>query len=201
MQGFTALWPTDNYDVNQAGSYLASYEGLGDSFFNFVAEQTVDTMIGGQYDVFPWFVPSAVAQFAQDTHSPSFGGRVDVRDWIGGHVFMRLQDFLDYFRDIAVQNNICTDISTCKYDPRVAGVSDNHNEFLGPDKRLWAWAYIADRNEWLAVQKERNTASYIIVRDYNNDVVNSQDDGAQPGRAYGLQLPMKYTLDAFDTYN
>ena len=52
-------------------------------------------MIGGEYDVYPYFVPLAVALFAQDSHSPAFFGRRDARDWIGGHVFYRLQDFLD----------------------------------------------------------------------------------------------------------
>jgi hypothetical protein len=201
MQGFVALWPTDNYDQNQAGSYFASYSGIGDSSYDYVAKDAVTSMIGGQYDVYPYFVPLAVAQFAQDTHSPSFFGDISVRDWIGGHVFYRLQDFLDYFRDVAVQNNYpgCDSIANCTYDPRPQ--SDTHNEFIGPDQRLWIWAYIPDRNTWTAVQKERNTASYIIVRNYTDDVVFQQDDGAFPGGAYGAELPMKYFLDSFNMYN
>jgi hypothetical protein len=46
-----------------------------------------------------------------------------------------------------------------------------------------------------------NTASYIIVRAYNDDVVYNLDDGAFPGGAYGAELPMKYYLDSFNTYN
>ncbi len=201
MQGWTALWPTDNYDQNQAGIYFASYSGIGDSSYDFVAKDAVTSMVGGQYDVYPYFVPLAVAQFAQDTHSPSFFGDISVRNWIGGHTFTRLQDFLDYFRDIAVQNNFpgCPDIKTCTFDPR--NVSDTHNEFFGPDRRLWIWAYIPDRNQWVAVQKELNTASYIIVRNYTDDVVFQMDDGAFPGGAFGAELPMKYFLDSFNYYN
>ena len=116
MQGFVGIWPTDNYDQNQAGYYIASYSGIGDSSYQYVAQDTVSSMIGGQYDVFPYFVPLAVAQFAQDTHDPSFFGRIEARDWIGGHVFNRLDDFLSYFRDIAVQNNLdgCPDMDSCK---------------------------------------------------------------------------------------
>ncbi len=198
MQSWVGLWPADNYDQNQAGAYFAGYEGLGDSTFNSVAEDAVDSMVGGQYNVYPYFRPLAVTQFAQDTHSPAFGGRVDVRDWIGGQVFNRVQDFLEYFRNIAVQNNQCNDLSTCLYDPRVG--SDPHNEFVGPDKRVWIWSYIPDRNQYVAVLKDRNTASYIIVRAYNDDVVTQLDDGAYPGSAYGLELPMKYFLDAYTTY-
>ena len=199
MQGWVALWPTDNYDPNQAGGYIASYSGIGDASYATVAEAAVDSMIGGQYDVYPYFVPLAVAQFAQDTHSPEFDGRIDVRDWIGGHVFYRLQDFLDYFRDLAVQNAACTDVKSCDYDPRP--LSDNHNEFFGPDKRQWIWAYIPDRNTWVTVQKERNTAAYVIVRNYTDDVIAQLDDGAFPGGAYGALLPMKFFLDSFNFYN
>jgi len=153
MQGFVGMWPGDAYDPNQAGAYFASYSGIGDASYNYIAEDAVASMIGGQYDVYPYFVPLAVAQFAMDTHSPSFFGRLDVRDWIGGHVFYRQTDFLDYFRQIAVENGVCTDTATCSYDPRVRGVSDDHNEFFGPDKKQWIWAYIPDRNTWVAVLK------------------------------------------------
>ncbi len=201
MQGWTALWPTENYDPNQAGSYIASYSGIGDSSYAFVAHDAINSMIGGQYDVYPYFVPLAVAQFAQDTHDPAFSGNPAVRDWIGGHTFTRVEDFLNYFRDLAVQNSFpgCTKIETCDYDPR--DISDTHNEFFGPDKRKWIWAYIADRNSWVAVQKERNTASYIIVRNYTDDVIYQQDDGAFPGGAYSVQLPVKFFLDSFNYFN
>jgi hypothetical protein len=87
----------------------------------------------------------------------------------------------------------------CKYDPRP--LSDRHNEFLGPDRRLWIWAYIPDRNQYVVVQKERNTAAYVIVRNYTDDVVYNLDDGAWPGGAYGALLPMKYYLDSFKAFN
>jgi hypothetical protein len=201
MQGWVALWPTDNYDQNQAGDYFASYSGIGDDSYEYIAEDAVTSMIGGQYDVYPYFVPLAVAQFAQDTHSPAFSGRIDVRDWIGGQVFNRLEDFLAYFRDIAVQNNVagCTTIDKCTYDPRT--ISDGHNEFTTPDHRRWIWAYIADRNQWVAVQRDRNTASYVIVRNYTDDVIYQLDDGNFPGGAYDAELPMKFFLDSFTQYN
>lgn len=203
MQGFVGMWPTDNYDQNQAGFYIASYGGIGDSSYNSVSQDVVNSMIGGQYDVYPYFVPLAVAQFSMDTHSPSFSGGPEVRDWIGGHTFWRIEDFLGYFRDMAVQNNYpgCTSYDNCKYDPRDPKISDNHNEFIAPDKRIWIWAYIPDRNQWVVAQKERHTAAYIVVRNYNDDIVYAQDDGDYPGRAYSVQLPLKFYLDSFTYYN
>jgi hypothetical protein len=203
MQGWVGMWPTDNYDQNQAGSYIASYSGVGDKSYQAIAEDVVDSMVGGQYNVYPYFRPLAVVQFAMDTHSPSFSGRIDVRDWVGGQTFTRLEDFLSYFRNLAVQNNFtgngCSGgLAACQFDPRT--VSDSHDEFIGPDKRTWIWSYVPDRNQYVAVQKDRNTASYVIVRSFNDDVVNQQDDGAYPGSAYGLELPMKYFLDAFNSY-
>jgi hypothetical protein len=216
MQGWVALWPSDNYDQNQAGSYISSFSDAPDSSYQYNAEDTVDFMLGGQYDAFPYFAPLAVAAFAQDTHSPAFGGRVEVRNWIGGHVFYRLDDFLNFFRDIAVQSGNCASTATCAYDPRTPSTvgqpstgskpgvlygSDTHNEFFGPDQRLWIWAYIADRNTWVAVQKEINTAAYVIVRKYTDDVIFQLDDGAFPGGAFSYELPMKYYLDSFNQFN
>ena len=87
MMGWVGLWPTDNYDMNQAGYYISSYASMGDGSFEAVSEDAVASMVGGQYDAFPYFVPYAVSLFAQDTHDPSFNGRIEVRDWIGGFVF------------------------------------------------------------------------------------------------------------------
>ena len=55
-------------------------------------------------------------------------------------------------------------------------------------------------SDYIAVLKDRNTASYVIVRNYTDDIVFAQDDGAFPGSAYGLELPMKYFLDSFNAY-
>ncbi len=213
MQSWVALWPTGNiYDQNQAGSYLSSYEGYGDASFNTLAEDVVTSMIGGQYDVYTYFRPLAVAQFAQDTHDPYFGGNVQIRDWIGGHVFNRQQDFLDYFRGLAVDHaypqDTCDTLAHCTYNPQLPQTSstdiyhsDTFNEFIGPDLRRWTWAYLASRNQWIAIDRDRNIASYLIIRQYNQDVVNQQDDGNFPGGAYGYELELKYFLDAYTQYN
>jgi hypothetical protein len=282
MQGWTGLWNTSTlYDQNQVGNFT-SYSDTGDSSYQAVAEDAVISMIGGSYDAPPYFTPTTVAIFAQDTHNPAFNGRIDIRNWIGGHVFTRVEDFLSYFRDIAVQNyyvsndlgsinmsqggtgytspptvvltggggsgatahavlggdfvtqvvidstgtgyataptvsfsggggsgaaataklgsvNCTNGYDACLYDPR--GFSDKHNEFIGPDKRLWSWAFVPDRNNYVAIQKEVNSASYIIIRAYNDDVVYNLDDGAFPGGAFGVELPMKYFLDAYNAYN
>ncbi len=211
MEFFVGLWPSSSlYDQNQAGAYFTSYgvsEGL-DPAYETVAEDAVDSMIGGQYDAFPYFAPLAVSLFAQDTHSPNFSGRIEVRNWIGGHVFYGadpVQDFLDYFRNIAAQNNVpgCPEYNspTCTYDPRTIPDPTNHQIFFGPDKSEWIWAYVPDRNEYVAVQKEVNIASWIIVDNYNDDLVHQLDDGNDPGGAYGDELQMKYYLDSFDLYN
>jgi hypothetical protein len=203
MIGWVGLWPTDNYDQNQAGFYISSYSSLGDYSYSVTAEDTVMSMIGGQYDVYPYFVPFAVSLFAQDTHSPAFNGRIEVRDWIGGFVFNRQQDFLDYFRQMAIDFKepgcVGGDLETCHYDPRP--LSDRHNEFTGPDKRMWIWAYVQDRNQWVAVRKDRNVAAYVILRNYNDYVVYQLDDGHYPGGAYPTLLPVKYFLDSFHYFN
>ncbi len=208
MQSFVGLWPTENYDQNQAGNYVSSYgaaDTIGDPAYLAVAQATVNSMVGGQYDIYPYALPLAVTQFATATHSPAFpqSSASHVRNWIGGQVFTRLDDFLSYFRDLAAQNNVpgCPtfDAPTCTYDPRT--LSDTHNQFFGPDDKEWIWAYVPDRNQWVVAQKEYNTATYVVVRNYTDDVVFQLDDGNEPGHAFGAELPMKYFLDYFQAAN
>jgi hypothetical protein len=99
-----------------------------------------------------------------------------------------------------------TNLAACTWDPRQAQVnsndvyhSDPYNEFRGPDNRRYAWAPIKDRNQILLVDRDVNTATYIVVRNWNTDVTYEQDDGSGP--AYNLELPMKYFLDAYNANN
>ena len=149
-----------------------------------------------------------MSSFAQATHDVNFSGRIAIRDWVGGHVFYRERDFLDYFRGLAAKYNTygCLEFDTCLYDPRPAkfdakdvGHSDDFNEFTGPDSRRWIWVYVQDRNAWVAVDRDRNTASYVIMRNYTNDVIHGEDEGFGP--AYGSLLQVKYFLDSFNQYN
>jgi len=204
MQSFVGIWPVTQYNQNDAGAYFANYSLAEDPSYGYVSEESALAMIGGAYDVYPYFVPLAVMQFAQDTHNPAFGGRLDIRNWVGGFSFVRLQDFLDYFRALANQYNYpgceaAFNSPSCTYDPRP--LSDNHNRFTGPDSKLWIWAFLPDRNTWVVAQQERNVASYIIAYNYNDDIVFSLDDGSFPGNAYNVELPMKYMLDDFEAFN
>ena len=51
----------------------------------------------------------------------------------------------------------------------------------------------------MLVDRDANTATYVIVRNWNSDVTFNQDDGS--GGAYQLELPLKYFLNAYNTYN
>jgi hypothetical protein len=218
IQQFTALWQTDNYDPSQAaGGYLASLS-FGDTGYLTVAEQSALSMIGGQYAIFTYAVPLAVLQFAQATHSPYFingAARPEIKDWVGGYVFYREQDFLDFFRSRAIQNQFvdngaqCTTLQNCTYDPRVAANptdpegqyhSDKYQQFMGPDFRRWIWAYIQDRNVWVAADKDRNVGTYVILFNYTSDIIFGEDDG-NTGPAFSNQLPVKYFIDYYNTNN
>jgi len=148
IQSFTALWPVDNYDLNQsAGQFIASYADYGESFnldntaigsiYATVAEQAASSMLGGAFDAFYYAKPLAVAQFTFDTHSPNYLGanaspaRAEAQQWAGGYMFTRDQDFRVFFQSIAQQANMnvvtadgtkidCSgpDINACNYDPR-----------------------------------------------------------------------------------
>lgn len=224
LQSWTDIWQVDNFDPDQAGGvYLSSYSSeFGDPVYQTVAETAVDSMIGGQYDVFPFARPLAVMQFSKATHDVNFSGRTEIRDWTGGKVFFREADFLNFFRTLQVQFNTtmsaqsnvgpapftCSVVATCPYDPRVKQArstdvnhSDSYNEFLGPDNRRYAWIFVQDRNQWVVVDRDRNTAAYLIVRQYNTDVVKLESDGNFGPDLYGDLRQVKYFMDLFQQYN
>ena len=220
MQGWVGLWPSDNYDPNQRGNYISSFSNA-DPEYGAIAEKAVASMIGEErFDSFPYLRIAAVVLFARDTHNPNFGGRLGIKDWIGGHLFSRPEDVETYFRDMALANQRYPELgcatgpgqitdkptrATCTYDPRVqrgrdvaaVHLSDTFNEFDGPDGQRYAWAYFNDRRQWIFVQKDRHTATYKLVRDYTENVVKPQ---IVDERAFQYVLPLKYAIDAYLRY-
>jgi hypothetical protein len=205
MQGFVGLWQSDNYDQNQAGAYVSSWGSLDfDDSYQSVAETSVTSMIGSQYAVYPYFIPTAVALFAQDTHNPAYlsgGGRVEAKDWIGGWVFTREQDLIDYFRNVAVEAGACATFEGCKYDPTDPTQVQQDpitGRFTGPDGLSYAYAYVPSRNDWVLSRQDRNIVTYKVITQYNTDLFGSKDDGTNG--AYGLEYQIKYTIDAYQAY-
>jgi len=221
LQAFTALWPIDNYDQNQAqGSYLSGFSFEADPGYEAVAEAACLSMVGGQYQMFPWAIPTGVQQFAEATHSVYYqqqatGGRPDMKDWIGGYVFSRRQDFEDFFRNLAVQYNtvdkqgnlLCPgdQVETCTYDPTIPGTADDpeaafhsdpFGQFIGPDNRRWIWVYLQDANRWIAADRDRNVATWVMMYGYTSDVLYGEDDGTG---GFSAELPLKYFLNYYQT--
>jgi hypothetical protein len=222
MQGWVGLWPSDNYDPNQRGNFISSYGSAFDQEYGAVARKAVASMIGEErFDSFPYLKIAAVVLFAKDTHSPSFTGDNMMKDWVGGIVFKRRDEIWDYFRRRALEKQKYPELGcaigagqttdnptleTCKYDPMLprgantekVQLSDEFNEFRGPDEHRYAWMEIKDRNQWVFVDKDRNIASYKVVRDYNEKVTKPNEEG---DAAYDYLLPVKYYMDAYYQYN
>jgi hypothetical protein len=155
LQAFTALWPIQNYDQNQAaGLYQSAFSFQADPTYEAVAEASTLAMIGGSYDMFAYSKALGVQQFATATNSVDYqdqltGGRPEMKDWIGGYVFTRLDDFLNFFRLLAVENNtlqadgtpLCgqtvtgtgktavttpnTTVASCTYDPTIQATPES----------------------------------------------------------------------------
>ena len=206
MQGFVGLWPSDNYDQNQAGAYISSWGDFDfDDSYQSVAETAVTSMIGSQYAVYPYFIPTAVALFAQDTHNPavlSSGiARVEAKDWIGGWTFTREQDLIDFFRTIATTSGVCSTFESCAYDvtdPSQVTQDPVTAAFVGPDGLNYIYAYIPSRNNWVVARQDRNIATYKVISNYNTDIIGNKDDGTDG--AYGYEYQIKYTIDAYNYY-
>jgi hypothetical protein len=234
MQTFVGLWPSDNYDVNQAGAYISTWSSLDyDDSFQSVVETAITSMVGSQYAVYPYFIPTAVALFAQDTHNPAFissSGRVEAKDWIGGWSFggsdsdgIPWSGLQQYFQVIAtanggfmpqagwvapagVQQNAngfvpCTTWSTCPYDPtnpQIVSQNPINLAFQGPDGLNYVYAYLPSRNQIILAREDRNIVTWKLLEQYNTDVVGLKDDGSNG--TYGLEYQIKYTIDAYNTY-
>jgi hypothetical protein len=216
MQEFVGLWQGDNYDQNQAaGAYISSWgEYDFDDSYQSVAETSITSMIGSQYASYPYFIPTAVALFAQDTHNPAFldvcqqnsssgtGERCEAKDWIGGWVFTREQDLIDYFKPIAVTNGVCATFTGCAYDvtnPAIVSQSVQDGHFLGPDNLTYIYAYLPSRNNWVLARQDRNIVTYKDIQLYNTDIMTTKDDGTDG--AYSVyEYPIKYTIDSYTTY-
>ena len=201
MVNWVGLWPILNYNPNVLGSYIASWD-IGDPSFLSVAQSAVTSMLGGQYNEFPYFVPTAVSLFAQDSHSPQFyaTGDVQPKEWIGGFVFNNELDFVNYFKTLAVNAGTCTTFETCKYDVTddTVTMANADHVFYGPDGLKYIWTYVRSRDQWIVARFDRNPATYNIILNYNVDLLENFDDGSNG--TVGLEYPIRYTLDAFRLY-
>jgi hypothetical protein len=211
------IWPYDNYDPTQSNGYWGSSMTIGPGQGQpSQAWSTAGSMLGekGPWDAYPQFFPSAVSLFAHDTQSPIFTtlGFPQMRDWIGGHTFVREADALAYFQQIAVNNptglNGCASLATCTYNPmtpQTSAIDVGHsnpqtNAFIGPDGRRWVWVYLPDRNIWFFCDQDRNSSSYFQVLTYNQDLLVNFDDGNTPGAAYNDDAKVKYMIDAYGVW-
>lgn len=201
MVNWVGMQPILNYNPNVLGSYIASWD-IGEPSYLSVAQSAVTSMLGGQYNEFPYFVPTAVALFAQDSHSPQFyaTGNVQPKEWIGGFVFNSELDFVNYFRTLAVNAGACATFDGCTYDVTNNSVTmaTADHVFFGPDGLKYIWTYIRSRDQWIVARADRNPATYNIILNYNVDLFENFDDG-QNG-AVGLEYPIRYTMDSFKLY-
>ncbi len=225
MQGFVGLWLSDNYDQNEAGSYISSWGSFDgyDVSYQSVAETAVRAMIGPQYTNlgYPYFIPTAVALFAQDTHSPSFiggGGRIETKEWIGGWTFGGVgtedgqQELINFFKTVALNScaaNSDTCLANCTIEAGFAGclydvtnpdqVAQNPSTlaFTGPDGLNYVYAYLPTRNQYVLAREDRNIVTWTLINEYNSDVIGVHDGSDS---AYGLEYPIEYTIDAYNMY-
>ncbi len=172
------LWPVDDYDQN-VYAYIAYHEYAFNSLFYSDAQDVADSMIGGQYDVYPWFKPLAVLLFAQDTHDINFSDR-SKREWIEMRKYERLEDMVDVYG----------------LDPRAEALKTDNPFQLWRDKqgREWVYYYLADRNQHLVASKDRNPVAFKILKD-QNERINLDKSGS------ASDYEIKYYLDYYQYFN
>jgi len=176
---FLGLWPVDDYDQN-IYFYMAFHEySLGSSQFYSDCADVTDSMIGGQYDVYPWFKPTAVLLFAQDTGDINFSDR-SKQKWIEMQRFTRKQDVVDYFG----------------FDPlpEATSPSNPYQTFKDKTGAEWIYYYIADRNEHLFSSKDKNPTAFRILWD-QNESINVNKSGSTD------DFEIKYYSDYYHYFN
>jgi hypothetical protein len=215
MQAFVGLQQVENYNPNYRGAYLSAWSSFDapapgqtsiSSKYQSIAETAVDAMIGGQvqYAAYPYFIPAAVALFAQDTHSSPFlelGSRIEAKEWIGGQVFDREQDLIDFFKNLAVQAGKCTAFGSCTFDvtdPTQVQQNAQDGHFTGPDGLVYVYAFLQSRKVWVLARQDRNIVTYFNLIALNTDLIASSDDGSNG--TYALEYAVKYTIDAYQAY-
>jgi len=219
VSSFSSLWPAiSNFDPSQSGSFMLSSTFADDGAYGSVANGVVLDFLGAAYATYTYAQIGPIAAWAEATHSSFWPSTSTAASWIGGTVFYRERDFLDYFHSIAAKNTFencdennldcqpCTSLDNCTWDPRTLRVkstqstqSDRTNSFVAPDGRTYIWMYLQSRNQWVIADKDRNVALYALILNWTNTVINGEGDGYEG--ALGLELKVKYALDAYKYFN
>lgn len=153
MFSFLGLWPADMYNWDNYALLAFSEATFGNAQYYSDAIETLKVMLGGSYDVYPWFLPTAALVFAQDTHHISFGDR-SMKEWIGARVFERSADMVDYFG----------------FDPRDAVEDPSHLAFSDAEGQMWTYIHLDDRNHWVVASEDINPILFKMIWDYNESV-------------------------------
>jgi hypothetical protein len=132
---------------------------------------TLDAMLGGSYDVYPWFLPTAVLLFAQDTHNINFGDQ-GKKEWIGFRGFDRAQDLIDYFGfDPRTECHNPDDTIESPCSRAALGTDDDgHQIFHDAEGQEWVYLYLDDRNTHLVASADLSPISYKMLWDHNESI-------------------------------
>jgi hypothetical protein len=89
------------------------------------------------------------------------------QDVYGGWTFgpPAADTFAQFFRQIAVVNGVCAQVSTCTYDPVAS--SSALRALIGPDGLSYIWAEAPDGSEIVLAREDRNTGTYALILQYN----------------------------------
>lgn len=194
MLSFLGLWPADFYNWDEY-AYMAYYElDWGNQQCYSDALNGLDGMLGGAYDVYPWFLPLAVLVFAEDSHNINFGDQAK-KEWIGFRVFDREQDFIDYFgfdprTQCATPDGIVDDCPTAA----LGAEDDGHQVFHDAAGGAWVYLYLDDRNQHVCASADLSPISHQLLWDHNESVNIDLRD-------YVTTYDIKYYLDYYNYFN
>lgn len=194
MMSFLGLWPADfyNWDVY---AYMAYYElDWGDQQCYSDALNALDAMLGGAYDVYPWFLPTAVLLFAQDTHNINFGDQ-SKKEWIGFRVFDREADMIDFFGFDPRTQCVTTDgvVDDCP-TAALGAEDDGHQVFHDANGGAWVYLFLDDRNQHICASADLSPISHKLLWDHNESVNIDLRD-------YVTTYDIKYYLDYYNYFN
>jgi len=195
MLSFLGLWGADSYNWD-VYAYLAFYEvNWGNSQTYSDGLNALNIMLGGAYDVYPWFLPTAVLVFAEDTHNINFGDQ-SKKEWIGFRGFDRAQDMIDYFGfdpRYECHNSDGTVDPACP-TAALGAEDDGHQMFHDAAGGNWVYLFLDDRNVHLCSSEDLSPISYKMVWDYNESVNIDHTD-------YVTTYEIKYFYDYYKYFD
>ena len=169
---FVDLQDVYNYSPN-VQTYVAMYDAPYGSMTQAVSQRVLDSMLGANYDTFPWFKYYATLIFASVTNS-NLVGTLSLKERIAIERYENEAEFLGQYGQVALEQALSRD------NPAQHFVHEGEN---------YVYVYLPERAWHLVAGKSRSPVSFQYISDYNESLNASASRTAD---TFGLKILLAY---------